>query len=100
MKLTSDKKVRFKTALFDIQDGLCAYCGSTMNFDDCTIDHILPLAKGGTWAKVNLTLSHRTCNQLKGSVVIPDWLFNDKPNLYKIFKTGKINKIKEINGRL
>ena len=28
-------------------DGHCAYCGKSIEFDDMTIDHILPQSKGG-----------------------------------------------------
>ena len=28
-------------------DGHCAYCGKKIEFDDMTIDHILPHSKGG-----------------------------------------------------
>lgn len=28
-------------------DGHCAYCGKKIEFDDMTIDHILPQSKGG-----------------------------------------------------
>lgn len=96
MKLSSTKKVQLKTALFELQAGCCSYCGEAMTFQTCTIDHIKPLAKGGTWAKANLTLSHMSCNQLKGCIVIPEWLLNDKPYLHKLFRTKKVYKIREL----
>lgn len=96
MKLSSTKKVQVKTRLFEVQEGLCSYCGRPMEFESATIDHILPLAKGGTWAKINLTLSHKSCNQLKGCIIIPEWLLNDKPHLHKLFQTRKLHKIREL----
>lgn len=48
------------------QYGLCAYCGIYI-VDTYEVDHIVPLAKGGTnWAD-NLVLACRTCNRKKGT---------------------------------
>jgi HNH endonuclease len=34
--------------------------------DGPTIEHVIPLARGGTWDMDNLKLAHRLCNQRKG----------------------------------
>lgn len=39
----------------------CWLCGHELG-DDCTIEHKLALANGGTWAFGNLALAHRECN--------------------------------------
>lgn len=39
----------------------CYICGHELS-DDCTIEHKLALANGGTWALENLALAHRECN--------------------------------------
>lgn len=49
-------------------DGKCAICGSYVNFDDMTVDHIVPLSRGGTNAMRNLRLACRTCNRSKGNL--------------------------------
>lgn len=41
------------------RDGKCAQCGSTENL---TIDHIVPLVKGGTNAPLNLQTLCKKCN--------------------------------------
>ena len=41
----------------------CACCGST---EDITIDHIIPLSKGGDDELNNLRLLCRSCNSRKG----------------------------------
>lgn len=45
--------------------GRCAICGSFIPFRDLTIDHIVPVAKGGTNERSNLQPACRCCNQLK-----------------------------------
>lgn len=43
----------------------CGICGEVIAEVDKTIDHIIPLAKGGMHALENLQMAHRLCNQRK-----------------------------------
>lgn len=43
----------------------CAYCGSTQLL---TIDHVIPLVRGGSNAIDNLVVACRSCNSRKGSL--------------------------------
>ena len=45
----------------------CLRCGSK---DDLSIDHIVPVIKGGVKAKFNLQTLCRTCNTWKGDRII------------------------------
>jgi 5-methylcytosine-specific restriction endonuclease McrA len=48
----------------------CAICGRKIkDLDDLTIDHIVPLAKGGKNAMENYQLAHKACNEAKGSML-------------------------------
>ena len=51
----------------------CAICGKNMPQSDRTIDHVIPLSKGGTGDIWNLSIVHRMCNILKAAKV-PDEL--------------------------
>jgi hypothetical protein len=53
----------------------CFACGKSIeNFSDATIEHIIPKSKGGTNHLDNLAVSHRLCNELKGSLTGPhEW---------------------------
>jgi hypothetical protein len=44
--------------------GECAYCGAT---DDLSVDHIIPLSKGGTSEEANLQCLCLLCNIRKGA---------------------------------
>ncbi len=49
----------------------CVYCGST---EKLTIDHIVPLAKGGAHIEENLVIACRSCNGSKGTKTLVVWL--------------------------
>jgi len=43
----------------------CAYCKKHFYTRQLTIDHIIPLSKGGTWHIANLVLACKPCNNAK-----------------------------------
>jgi len=45
----------------------CRYCGQRAKLRDLTVDHVVPLARGGSNSLTNLALSCRSCNGAKGS---------------------------------
>ena len=51
------------------RDGaVCAICGKPItNMKDCTIDHIVPISKGGQTTVDNCQLAHFKCNVMKGN---------------------------------
>lgn len=54
-----------------IRDGEnCALpgCGEPLD-GDITIDHWIPLSRGGTWDLKNLKLMHQRCNRIKGNIM-------------------------------
>lgn len=52
--------------------GICALCGRYVKLEDASRDHIIPRAAGGGNGRDNIQLTHKACNNLKGSVVYPD----------------------------
>ena len=53
--------------------GLCHYCGKNFAFKDITMDHLVPLARGGRSTKDNLVPSCKACNNLKKSMLPLEW---------------------------
>lgn len=45
---------------------ICGYCGERIAEDQVTLDHIVPVSRGGTDRQDNMILSCISCNQKKG----------------------------------
>jgi 5-methylcytosine-specific restriction endonuclease McrA len=48
----------------------CAYCGATENI---TVDHIVPISRGGTHEAENMAPACQRCNCSKGSKLLSEW---------------------------
>ncbi len=48
-------------------NGICGICKTHVPLHEVTLDHIIPLSKGGKHSKRNIQLAHRSCNSAKGS---------------------------------
>lgn len=48
----------------------CAYCGSTK---DITVDHVVPLSRGGKHQQDNLAPACFSCNSSKGARTLDEW---------------------------
>lgn len=68
----SDAKRMWRENIFARDGYCCTYCSSTENL---TIDHIHPRSKGGErWDANNCTTACRSCNQMKGSMRVEDFI--------------------------
>ncbi|MFC6080736.1 HNH endonuclease [Sphaerisporangium aureirubrum] len=63
----SDKRQRYRRQLAARDGAACFYCGHRFrDLSTATIDHLVPVYYGGTWARANLVLACFACNQAKG----------------------------------
>ena len=59
---------------------MCTYCsrevvtGKFGGYRLATIDHKLPLSRGGSWKRYNLTCACKRCNELKGDMTAEEFL--------------------------
>jgi 5-methylcytosine-specific restriction protein A len=53
--------------------GLCHYCGKKMVFKEITMDHLVPLTRGGKSSKDNLVPSCKACNNKKKNMLPLEW---------------------------
>ncbi len=51
--------------LDQLNRGVCHYCQNKFSKDELTMDHVIPLARGGTSTKGNIVPACRSCNQSK-----------------------------------
>jgi len=64
--------------LFAIQEGCCYLCGGLMHLETewdvakATIDHVMPLARGGTNEDENRKAAHRGCNVWKRDALLSE----------------------------
>jgi 5-methylcytosine-specific restriction endonuclease McrA len=67
-KRNSGQRAELKELLFrGRRTAQCCFCRRPLSFESATIEHRIPLSKGGAWALENLTLSCRDCNQERGA---------------------------------
>lgn len=91
--VTKDKRIKKMKAgrrdaitlkqVYELEEGICYICGKKCDFEDYerrdgafiagnyypSVEHIVPLSKGGTHTWDNVRLAHRICNTLKGAKV-------------------------------
>ncbi len=53
--------------------GVCEYCQRKVGFAELTIDHILPLSRGGLSKKENIACCCKECNSLKKAMMPIEW---------------------------
>ncbi len=53
--------------------GACYYCGKKVGFKNLTMDHVIPLSRGGRSTKDNLVPCCKECNTRKKSSLPVEW---------------------------
>jgi len=53
--------------------GLCHYCGAKFPPDQLTMDHLVPLVRGGRSTKGNLVTACKDCNTKKKHQLVFEW---------------------------
>ncbi len=60
--------------------GLCHYCNSNILPKELTMDHLVPVARGGKSTKGNLVTSCKDCNNKKKQMLPIEWEEYQKQN--------------------
>ena len=55
-----------------INTRMCQYCGETFEKQVLTMDHKVPITKGGKTSKSNVVVSCKMCNTNKGTKTLPE----------------------------
>jgi 5-methylcytosine-specific restriction endonuclease McrA len=56
-----------------IADGICHYCRGHVGGRALTMDHIVPLGRGGRSARGNVVPACKTCNSRKKALLPVEW---------------------------
>jgi len=56
-----------------IADGLCHYCGREVGARRLTLDHVVPLIRGGKSVRSNIVPACKECNSAKRSLLPWEW---------------------------
>jgi 5-methylcytosine-specific restriction endonuclease McrA len=56
-----------------IASGLCHYCGRRVPPGELTLDHIVPLVRGGRSTRGNCVPACKTCNSAKQDLLPTEW---------------------------
>ena len=56
-----------------ISQGQCYYCGGRFSAKELTLDHIVPLARGGRSGKGNCVPACKECNNKKRDLLPIEW---------------------------
>jgi 5-methylcytosine-specific restriction endonuclease McrA len=59
--------------IYDDQEHRCLYCGITVFDDEITVDHVIPITRGGSNWPDNLAVACQSCNSSKNNKLIPEW---------------------------
>jgi 5-methylcytosine-specific restriction endonuclease McrA len=62
--------------LFIRDKGICGICKDPCLLEDASVDHILPISRGGHHTWDNVQLAHLTCNKRKGDRFAEGILYN------------------------
>lgn len=55
-----------------IGKGLCYHCEQKFSRDELTMDHLIPLSRGGRSTKKNIVVACKQCNSLKKNLTVAE----------------------------
>lgn len=58
-----------RRTIWEKENGICYICGKPIAFEIFTIDHVIPVSKGGKNVLKNLKPTHKECNEIKGNKI-------------------------------
>jgi len=71
----------------------CQYCGEVYDYDELTIDHVIPRSKGGLTTWENTVTSCKSCNYKKGDRLITPMVTPYQPDYYHLVNKWKTRPV-------
>jgi 5-methylcytosine-specific restriction endonuclease McrA len=73
-KRNKARVVRFsRPAVYIRDDYKCQYCGVRHRYEDLSLDHVVPVSKGGQTTFANIVSACKKCNGSKGNKSCDEW---------------------------
>lgn len=60
-----------RLAIYDRDGGVCHICGKKVSAKSFTLDHLVPIARGGSHIATNVRVAHGSCNSRRGADRLP-----------------------------
>jgi 5-methylcytosine-specific restriction endonuclease McrA len=84
------KNVKFSRYNMYLRDLFqCQYCEEIFDFDELTIDHVIPRSNGGKTEWVNCCTACKPCNHKKGAKLMRPKILPYKPDYYSLIDRWK-----------
>ncbi len=83
IKREKEKAKVLKTSVWwqnQLEKGLCYYCGQKFAKKDLTMDHIVPLSRGGKSTKGNVVVACKPCNSDKKYYTAAELILKNQMN--------------------
>jgi 5-methylcytosine-specific restriction protein A len=61
----------------EIGKGVCYHCEQKFSREELTMDHLIPVSRGGKSNKKNLVVSCKRCNSLKKNLTVAELRFSE-----------------------
>jgi 5-methylcytosine-specific restriction endonuclease McrA len=74
MSLNSKIKQTIRKKIVKKKGNLCCFCRKSMKKSETTLEHVVPISKGGTNAQRNLKLSCSGCNNQRGDMDFDEFM--------------------------
>lgn len=85
-----------KRKVFENCKGVCAICGRKVESNNFTIDHIIPLNRGGTNELSNYQIACGTCNKLKDDSLDSEYMVSATTAINNKIATGDSEAVKDM----
>ena len=98
--MISKKRRKIRQSLW-LKSPYCYVCQrEILNFSECTLEHVLPKSLGGGGNRYNHSISHKSCNHLRGNIMcrllwqMTDFKIGFHPRNFKLwYGPTNLNKI-------
>jgi 5-methylcytosine-specific restriction endonuclease McrA len=81
-KLKGNSSLISEKDLKRLAEATCSACGRA---DDLTLEHVIPVERGGSHSIGNLIILCRKCNSSKNSLTWIEWKYSGRPRALEVF---------------